>query len=286
MRRAPLLFLVFFGLLAALGLTFLNTRIYHTPDDVLAHIRETKTIRCGFLTYEPFVVKNSTTGKVEGLVAEYIDTVATRNGLKIEWSDELNIGDIVPSLNNRRIDWLCVPCAPVPAFRKHLDFEVPFGHLPFYLFTRKDNPPTQEQLPTARFAAVDGYIPQYLTPQIYPSATVVGLMASTSNGELFDQIRYNKVDALIAEGLNGHLYMQKNPGQVEVNPLMPPRTLSMLFPTRKGDKEMSGYLTGIFGLQNNPENIALLKKLMAKYGITTELFCTSAADCPSLPGNL
>lgn len=268
--------------LAAVVLTVWWTQNLSQPDsiNILTTIQQSKKLRCGTVVWEPYVIRNPNTGTMSGIVPDYLNTIASQHGYHIEWA-EIPISDAVIALNSNRIDWYCVPCSPNDDFRRVLDFNIPFGYLPYYLFTSTDRKPANANIPTARFAAVEGFIPFLLTHSIYPDAKLTVLPQNTSVAELFDQIKYGKADALINEGITSEGYIRNNPGVVERNPAMTPRIMPMWFPTRKNDTAMETFLSNMFSLEI-PANKHLLKNLLNQYNLPTDLYCLDHDSCPGL----
>ena len=73
-------------------------------ESTLDRVKRTGILRCGYLPYEPFLIKDVNTGKMSGLMVQYFEAVGQKQNLKIEWSGEVNIDQIVPALESGRFD--------------------------------------------------------------------------------------------------------------------------------------------------------------------------------------
>ncbi|MGE0251232.1 MAG: substrate-binding periplasmic protein [Dongiaceae bacterium] len=238
-------------------------------ESTLARVQESKTMRCGYIIYEPYLKRDINTGKMSGIVVEYLEQAAAREGIKIEWAQEVNIDQIVPALDGKRIDMWCVPASYHPDYAKVLDFVGDFGKLPYYTYVPYDSKITQAELqndPNARFVVMDAFIPQVLTPRYYPNAKVASFPQSISIGELFDQLKYGKADAIVNEHVGAKNYMRNNPNTIRRLNDTPLESLNMSFVVRKDDKDW-GQFIGHLTDTKRPENQAIFKALTEKYGL-------------------
>lgn len=236
-----------------------------TKVDTLERIMQSKTIRCGYLPYEPYIIKDVQTGELSGLIVDYLNTVAAENNFAIDWVSEIVISDIIPTLDGKKVDVACIPATSVDGWEKVADFVGTVAKIPYYVYVKQGD--TQPIKPTDRFAAVDGYVPQVLTPKHYPEADMLSLSQNTSTAELFDQLKYKKVKAIIMDGLAADLYMKNNPGVIQLYQQDPIATFQMYYIVRDGEVELGRFLEKTFGTQNNKENQKQFQKLMQHYGI-------------------
>lgn len=113
-------------------------------------IMRTGTIRCGYLPYEPYISKDVVSGALSGVTVDYINAVAKRLGLSVDWSEEVNVDQIAPALNYGRIDMVCIPCTPDHNWANVIAFEGEWNATPYYTYVREDSELTEEQLETGR----------------------------------------------------------------------------------------------------------------------------------------
>ncbi len=233
-----------------------------------AHSRmlRTHTLRCGYLPYEPFIIKDINTGKLSGIPVDYVNQVAAQAGLTVDWVAEINIDQLVPALDGGRIDAFCIPVTPDANWEKVLNFSGYLGGLPYYTYVKADSTLTAEQLETARFTVVDGYALTKITHQIFPKAEYKGLPQTTSTAEVYDQLRFGKADALVNESISAINYMRNNPGIVRRFSDVPLIAVKMYLAAPKTDTEMARYFDDTFSA-DKPDNLALIKELLVKYEV-------------------
>ncbi len=229
-------------------------------------VMRTKTIRCGYALYEPFVSKDVVTGEMSGLTYEYINQVAKNAGIQIKWTEEMNVDQVIPSLNYGRIDAFCIPCTPDRNWEKQIGFSAPLGALPYFTFVPEDSTLTAEQLEKAKFATVDGYALTEITHDAYSEADYYSLQQMTSTAEMYDQLRYHKAEAHVNEAISAANYMKNNPGTIRRFSDKPVVAMRMFLITPGGDDKMDAFMNETFdaGL---PENLALAQNLREKYDV-------------------
>ena len=229
-------------------------------------VMRTKTLRCGYIPYEPYLIKDPNTGALSGITVEYIDAIGKRLGLKVDWAGEVNIDQVVPALNGGRFDAFCVPCTPDHDWVNVLDFSGSLGALPYYVYVSQNSEMTKEQIETAKFAIVDGFVQTEITKQSFPNAQYQGLPQTTSPAEMYDQLKYGKADALVNEDISAMNYMKNNPGVIRRFSDKPMIAMKMFLVTPKGDEKMRDFFGRNFDT-GTPENLSLVKDLLVKYKV-------------------
>ena len=218
------------------------------------------------MIYDPYLTKDMKTGKVGGLVVDYVDQVAARHGVKVGWAADINVDQIITNLNYGRIDAFCVPTTPDDNWAKMAEFVADLGAWPYYTYVRADNKLTRAQLNTARFVMVDGYNQTVTTTEHYPQAKFVSLPQTVSAAEMYDQLKYNKADAFVNEPISAALYAQANPGTIKKFSDDILSAQRMFFMSKKADAKMAESLEKTFDA-DIPENGALLRDLIKKYNL-------------------
>ena len=78
----------------------------------LTDILSSGVIRAAYVSNPPSCIIDPNTGKVSGIFAEVIETIAKNAGLKLEWTEEVGFGSMIEGLAANRYD--IVPCAIWP----------------------------------------------------------------------------------------------------------------------------------------------------------------------------
>lgn len=246
-----------------------NDRSSSPQESVYDRVMRNKTIRCSYIVYEPYITKDMRTGKLGGMTYDYVNSVAERLGLKVDWAGEVNIDQVPTNLDADRFDVFCVPCTGDKYWEKVVEFPGYLGALAYYVYIPQKSSITEEQLQTAKFAIVDSYALSDVTRIKFPNAKYLSLPQTVSMAEMYDQLRYGKVDALVNENISAISYMKNNSGVIRRFSDKPLILWQMFLITKYGDKKMSDFVDKEFD-SNRPDNLALMKELRKKYGVPAE----------------
>ena len=263
---AALIFSLTLVLAAAAYLYFASPQQQATKATAFDRVSQSKTIRCGYIVYEPYISKDPNTGKLSGVTVDYLNQSAARHGLKIEWTGEVNFDQIVPSLDAGKIDMVCVPCTPTTDFERVLAFVGNLGGLPYYAYVGAQSTIKREDLPKATFAVHDGMALTGITRNAYPDATFVSLPQTASVAEFFDQLKYGKAQAIITDNIGAANYMKNNSGTIRRLSDDPVIAMRMFLVAQKTDTRMHALIEKTFGLED-PANLADMKALVDRYHV-------------------
>lgn len=256
----------FMACLVLLVITFPAFAADNDSTSAFDRVEETKTLRCGYIPYEPYIIKGFDGSPLKGITVEYMNEAAKRAGYSIDWAEEVNVDQIVPALNYGRVDAICVPCTPDKNWDTLLEFGATVGALPYYVYVREESTLTKDDLKTAKFAVTDGYALTDITKKNFPQASYLSLGQMTSVAEMYDQLRYKKVQAHVNEHVSASNYMRNNPGIIKRFSDKPLLATRMFLPSRKGDGRMTAFMKAVFD-ESVAGNHDVLKNLMIKYNV-------------------
>lgn len=226
-------------------------------------VLRTKTIRCGYLPYEPYISKDPVTGKLSGVTYDYLNAVAKRDSLRVDWVGEVNIDQLVPALDAGKFDAFCMPCTPDQNWARVAEFTGYLGAVPYFVYVPENSTLTEETLSAAKFTVVDGFALTDITKRAFPEAPTYSLPQTASTAEMYDQLRYGKADAHVNEHISAMNYMRNNPGVIRRFSDKPLIAMRMFLVSKKGDEEMRDFLGAAFDA-DKPDNLALMKELLKK----------------------
>lgn len=234
--------------------------------DAHHNVMENKTLRCGYTIMEPYVTKDLSTGKVSGITVDFINELASEQGLAVTWDQEVTIDQIVPSLDSGKFDLFCTPSSPNKTWDAMATFTGGFGSLPYYVYVADKSTLTPEAIATARFSVIDGFIPAIVTRDKFPQAQINSLPQTTSMGELYDQIRFDKADAVLNEHMTAINYMRNNPGILRKMSLDPVIIMPMHFIASRRNGTLAAFADKNLNTQTD-RGKELLKELIEKYNL-------------------
>ena len=67
-----------------------------------------RVLRCGYNFWEPGVMFDEATGKMKGAYVDIMDAIASATGLRVEWTEQVDWGQVPAALNAGKVDAMCV----------------------------------------------------------------------------------------------------------------------------------------------------------------------------------
>ncbi|MGE4352429.1 MAG: substrate-binding periplasmic protein, partial [Bdellovibrionales bacterium] len=107
-------------------------------ETAFERVIRTNTLRCGYIQYAPFLLKDASSGKMTGLVADIMDYYTQKTGINIEWAEEFTFGNWIMALQSNRIDAVCMTIWPDVAMTRVVSFIKPFFYLDMIPIVRAD----------------------------------------------------------------------------------------------------------------------------------------------------
>lgn len=174
---------------------------------VYDRIIETGTIRCGYWTWPPFLIKDANTGALVGPTYDYMEAIGKELGLKIEWTEEVGAGEFIAGLATNRYDVMCMSLWPDAARLKNITVSVPIFYSVVYAVTRAgdhrfDGDLSKLNDPAVTVAAIEGDITYSTGVEHFPKAKMLGLPMSSDISQVLQSIATGKADvAFVDEGV-------------------------------------------------------------------------------------
>lgn len=190
-------------------------------ESVYDRVIRTGTIRCGYFSWYPGFIKDVKTGELKGIFYEYAEQLAHNLGLKVEWTEEIPLGDVPVALAADRIDVFCTPQWVTATRARGSDFIMPVFYLPLYGFSREGDSRFDNDLMLLNdkrytMAILEGGATANVRNEIFPDSTPLELPQLTSPAELFTTLASGKADAVIYDMFTYGEYNKNNPGKVRL----------------------------------------------------------------------
>lgn len=113
-------------------------------------VMRTGVLRCGFAAWEPGVTKDPLTGKMKGIFVDIIEEMARMSKIKVEWTAEVDWGQIPESLKSGKVDAFCNGMAADGGRAKNLAYTTPMSYWSFGVIVRGDD----KRFPDGRLISV------------------------------------------------------------------------------------------------------------------------------------
>jgi ABC-type amino acid transport substrate-binding protein len=191
------------------------------------HVMRTRTIRCGYFVWEPYVMKDPNTGKFSGINYDVMEEVGKKLDLKIEWTTDTDIAGMVQGLEIGKFDVLCATNWPNAGLLKNITLTSPEFYTPVYGVVRKDDNRFDGDLqkannPSIRVSAIDSDITADLAREFLPKATPSFLPQTGNGADILLQIMTGKADiAFVDKGLVNN-FVKNNPNSLRIVADIPP----------------------------------------------------------------
>lgn len=234
-----------------------------------------KTIRCGYFSWPPYVAKDPNTGKLSGINVDIMEAIAKNLDLKIEWTGEVGVGDVATSLNTNKFDVMCATVWPSPGRVKNLTLtKAPFYNIVYAYVrtgdTRFDNDLNKANNKAIKVSGIDGDYSQDLSKEKLPNATQVMLPQMASGTEILMQVMNKKADIVFSDTSMVKEFLKANPGSLQqVKGIGPVRYFGEMLSVKRGETELRDMLDiAIEQLTNDGTLEALVAKYRKEYNAT------------------
>lgn len=190
-------------------------------------VMRTGTIRCGYIVWPPFMDKDVKTGAFSGMNYDYVMAIAQSLDLKVDWVEEVQVGQSVEALRSGKIDAVCTAEGPLfPSTTRYLAYSKAFAYFPFFLYARGDDKRFDSDIeaandPKIRVAVVDGDISSEIAKTFFPKAERHAI-AQMASSQMYQDVVAGKADVLIDGPIVVNAFLKSNPGALRQVPTKEP----------------------------------------------------------------
>ena len=188
------------------------------------------TLRCGYGYWPTYLDKDPNTGEMSGIFYDYMMELGKLTGVKIEWVEEVGIGQFIESLHAGKIDAYCGGAWTSPIRAKVATFITPLFYQPLLAYVREgdarfDNDTSKLNDENVKIAVIDGEGGEMAARQYFAKAKFLQLPQLTDASQLLMNVASSKADVTLTDSVTAYQYMQSNPGKIRVVPSEFPVTL-------------------------------------------------------------
>jgi ABC-type amino acid transport substrate-binding protein len=211
-------------------------------------VMKTRTLRCAYFVWNPFFIKDPTTGAYSGINYDEVVQVAKILNLKLEITEEVPTSQYIDHLKSGRSDTFCVPIWPSGSLAGGLDFSMPVDYLGVYAMVRADDHRFDGDLGKLNSADVTvatqeaGYS-QDIARETFPKAKQYAVSQDTDGSQLLLAVGSHKADVAFVDTFLMHAFSKSNPGMVKpLAGVKPVRILGDSFAVAKGETKLRDML--------------------------------------------
>lgn len=253
-------------------LVFALSSTAFADEPVFDRIVKSKTVRCGYFTWPPYIAKDPNTGSLTGINYDIMNAIGKNLGLTVEWTSEIGVGDVVAALEANKVDAICATVWPNPPRAQNLTLTVPTFFSIAYAFVRADDNRFDGDFSKAntkdvKVSVIDGDITQDLAKEKLPEATPVALPQTASGSELLLQLVTKKADIVMLDQGIVSDFLKTNPGTLRrVGGIPPVRIFGEHLSVRRGEYQLKNMLDeSISQMVNDGVIEDLTRKYAAEY---------------------
>ncbi|MDD5586115.1 MAG: transporter substrate-binding domain-containing protein [Alphaproteobacteria bacterium] len=273
---------VILAIVVALAVSLVTLNYEKAPQDNTAllgkespydRVMRTRTIRCGYFAWPPFVIKDPNSGKLSGLYVDVAEALGSIMDLKIEWAQELNFGTYLEDLAAGRYDMECSGGWANAKRGQIVFYSRPYAYMPYVALVRPndrrfDADPALINKPGVKVATMDGETTSILRHLRFPFTQDVSLPQNSPIADVIFNVVSGKADVTFTDTLTASEYLKENPGKLKAIRYNPPLYLIAVSPSLPPDirmKQMVDVATD--QLLNSGTIDAILKKYETGPGI-------------------
>ncbi|MCB1559411.1 MAG: amino acid ABC transporter substrate-binding protein, partial [Alphaproteobacteria bacterium] len=243
-------------------------------ESVFDRVMRTGTIRCGYFTWSPYLMKDPNTGEFSGIYHDVIEEIGTQLNLKIEWAEDTGQSNPFEGMKTGRFDMFCGPITPTPDRAKQVSFSEPYFYIPYLAYVRADDTRFDSGIeninnPAVQIAVIDGEFAYEIVKRDFPKAGLVTLPALSDGAQVMLSVATKKADVFLNDSAAAGVYMEKNPDVVRPISQEPLRTLAAVIVLPQNDLAFKNMIDTVLELLIGDR---VVDEILSRYSSGQELF--------------
>lgn len=243
-------------------------------------------IRCSYLIYPPYCLKDPNTGRLSGMFVETMEAVGNKLGLRINWSEEVGYESLFEGLRANRYDVFAGGLWPNSARGKIAEFSKPLFYSSLRAYGRGSDSRLTNNLdelnsPKFKIAVIDGAMEDLIARTDFPKAQRLSLTQLSPFSQNLLNVASAKADVTFAEPGIVKIFLRDNPASLkELAPEKPLRIFGNAYVFKLGEvKFASMFNTALDELIND----GTVERLLRKYEPAPGAFLRTALPYRALP---
>lgn len=215
-------------------------------ESAFDRVLRTNTIRCGYYVYPPATYRDANTGELSGFSVDMMNHIASKAGMKVEWTQEVTFGTWAQDLAAKRFDVACTPNWPTTALGRVVQFGEPMFFANIYAIGREGDK-RFKTLADLNKASVKISIHEaneiyYLVKEVLPNATLVALPANAEGTAPMMDVLSGKADVMISDKNAPYQWNSQNKQKIAVAVDAPLKLQAFELAVAKGEHELLAFL--------------------------------------------
>ncbi|NCC03004.1 MAG: transporter substrate-binding domain-containing protein [Proteobacteria bacterium] len=210
-------------------------------------IMKTRTVRCAYFSWRPFIMKDPNTGTVSGFIPDILAQIGHDLNLKFDYVEDVNIAQMFEGFSTDRYDAVCGPVTPTVSRTTVSDFIKPVGYASMDPYVRIDDHRFDQGVaaidkPEVKITAIEGEASASVVALKFPSAKLVTLPNISDNTQLLMELTSGKADIVIVDTASAKMFMASHPNKIRKIEGIPPILLSGTLAIPTGEFKLKSML--------------------------------------------
>jgi ABC-type amino acid transport substrate-binding protein len=208
-------------------------------------IMRTGTLRCAYVVWPPYLLKDPNSGKFSGLIYEYVSAIGRELDIKIEWAEEVDWGTFYAGLESNRYDMMCSAVwqsgqrAKIGLLSDPLYFNGVFAYArdDDLRFSGKVN---RINAPDIIVAVTENDVSQTIRKQVFPDAAELSLFDSP---QMFLSVITKKADVVLTNIDGAERFNAGSEKKIkEISGGKPVRLFANVFAMKRGENDLKNMI--------------------------------------------
>ncbi|MDB5478743.1 MAG: amino acid transporter substrate-binding protein family [Alphaproteobacteria bacterium] len=250
MSKFPGIFMTF---IVALATSFLSVSYFskqnHETDRKNAYERilDKGVLRCGYYVFPPALSIDPNTKEKTGFAVDITNEIAKKLHLKVEWTEEVTFGTMMPALQANHFDAICTPVWVNAAQGREVEYTRDLFYTPIVAVARQEDMRFKDtnsfNSPSITLATMDGEITSAIAADDFPQAKTLAVPNNSDLSVLFTNVKNKKADVTFTD-LNALERFNKNNDNAlkNITPDYPVRIFPFTLAVQKGEFELLSHL--------------------------------------------
>jgi ABC-type amino acid transport substrate-binding protein len=174
----------------------------NTKESAYDRVMRTNTLRCGYFVGDPYLIKDPNTGALSGIWFDYMEAVGKALKIKIDWAEEIGLGDFGVALDSNRVDAMCLGIWVDPDRAKIADYITPISYHAAYVWVRENDDRFDRNFDelnssNTTITYLDGDIAASVADEDFPDAKRLTLPQLSQVNQALENVATKKADFTI-----------------------------------------------------------------------------------------
>jgi ABC-type amino acid transport substrate-binding protein len=184
-------------------------------------VLNTKTLRCGYVNWQPYFIKDPNTGNLSGINYEIMTEVGKILDLKIEWAEEIGWGTIGEGFKTGRYDAVCTSMWADAGKIKNMSLSIPIFYTNIVAYARTNDNRFDGKFDRinnsdVRIAAIDGAFSYNLAKEQFPNSKILALPQLVQESEFLMTVPSYKADIILSDIDEIKKFIKANPNKMRL----------------------------------------------------------------------